>query len=133
VVIPSRTGPTPTAPGTSPSHPTPPTAGTPPQQTGTPSLTLAPVLGPPGTVVAVSGSGFPANTAVPLVWKPGIGTATAFADGTGAFRAQMLVLPRDELGPRLLQAQGFTPSADFLVVPISVEPAGRSVQLLFRR
>ncbi|MEA2564859.1 MAG: hypothetical protein QOD49_36 [Actinomycetota bacterium] len=134
VAIGSGTGPTPTAPpGTSPSHPTPPTAGTPPQQTGTPSLTLAPVLGPPGTVVAVSGSGFPANAAVPLVWKPGIGAATAFADGTGAFHAQMLVLPRDELGHRLLQAQGSTLSAGFLVVPISVEPAGGSVQLLYRR
>jgi hypothetical protein len=86
-------------------------------------------------VVAVSGSGFPANTSVPLVWKPGIGTGTAFTDGTGSFHMQMLVLPKDELGPRLLQAQpaGSGPSAPFLVVPISVEPAGGNVQLLFRR
>jgi hypothetical protein len=80
VVIPSGPGPTPTLPvGTSPSHSTPPIAGTLPPQSGTATLTVAPVLGPPGTVVAVSGSGFPANAAVPLVWKPGIGTATSLS------------------------------------------------------
>jgi hypothetical protein len=134
VTIPSGPGPTaPAPPGTSPLHPAPPTAVTP--QSATPTITVVPVLGPPGTVVAVSGSGFPANTAVPLVWKPGIGTGTAFTDGTGSFHVQMLVLPKDELGPRLLQAQpaGSGPSAPFLVVPISVEPAGGNVQLLFRR
>jgi hypothetical protein len=120
-----------TPPGPSPVPPSPTPA--PPAQPGSPVINLVPAVGPPGTVVAVSGSGFPANTAVPLVWKPGIGTATAFADGHGTFHVQMLVLPRDELGPRRLQAPGFTPFADFLVVPISVEPAGGSVQLLFRR
>jgi PKD repeat protein len=137
VTIPSPPKPTSTAPSSTspavPSSPIPTTGLTPSAQSGTPAITLIPAVGPPGTVVAVSGSGFAANTSVALMWKPGIGTATAFTDGSGAFQAQMLILPKDQLGTRSLQAQGFGASADFLVVPISVEPAGASVQLLFRR
>jgi hypothetical protein len=131
---PSPTSTRPTSPSPTSTRPTSPATGvTPTTQSGSAAIKLVPAVGPPGTVAAVSGSGFPANAIVPLVWQQGIGAVTAFADGQGAFHVQMLVFPRDELGPRLLQAQGFGASADFLVVPISVEPAGGSVQLLFRR
>jgi len=52
--------------------------------------------------VRVTGTGFPANTDVDLVWRPGIGGARARSDGDGAFQATILVLEGDITGPRAL-------------------------------
>ena len=99
----------------------------------TPKIAVSPELGPPGIVVAATGSGFPSDTPVTLVWKPGIGSATVTTDGHGAFKRFILVFERDRLGDRLLQARGFTATTTFLVVPAPVAPpGGHDVQLLFR-
>jgi len=102
----------------------------------TPKITLLPEVGPPGTVVAVNGSGFPANTPVTLDWQPGIGTAAVTTSLTGTFTNRLvLVLPKDELGDRLMVAQTFGATATFLVVPPSISPGGHGgdLQFLFRR
>jgi len=126
VVVPSvPTSPSPTSakPSVTPTGP----------GTLTPKIAVSPELGPPGIVVAATGSGFPSDTPVTLVWKPGIGSATVTTDGHGAFKRFILVFDRDRLGDRLLQAQGFTATATFLVVPAPVAPpGGHDVQLLFR-
>ncbi len=102
----------------------------------TPKITLDPEVGPPGTVVAVSGSGFPANTPVTLGWQPGIGTAAVTTSPTGTFDNRLvLVLPKDRLGDRQMVAQTFGATATFLAVPPSVSPGGHGgdLQFLFRR
>jgi len=91
---------------------------------------------PTSTVVAVNGSGFPANTPVTLDWQPGIGTAAVTTSLTGTFTNRLvLVLPKDELGDRLMVAQTFGATATFLVVPPSISPGGHGgdLQFLFRR
>jgi hypothetical protein len=93
-------------------------------------------VGSPGTVVAVSGSDFPANTPVTLTWQPGIGTAAVTTSPAGTFTNRLvLVLPRDRLGGRLMVAQTFGATATFLVVPPSIAPGGHGAELslLFRR
>ncbi len=70
-------------------------------------LTVEPPIGPPGIVVMATGTGFPPNAPVSLTWSVGI-TATPLApvvsDATGAFTAQVLVMPKDRLGQRSLRA-----------------------------
>ncbi len=46
------------------------------------------------------------SAAVILRWRPGIGQWTVTAGGDGSFRTQVLVLPDDVEGPRLLEAVG---------------------------
>jgi hypothetical protein len=87
-------------------------------------------------VVAVSGSDFPASTPVTLVWQPGIGTAAVTTSPTGTFTNRLvLVLPKDQLGDRLMVAQTFGATATFLVVPPSISPGGHGAELslLYRR
>jgi len=126
-----------TIPGT-PTTPLPSTSPTfkPPPGSPAPKITLLPKVGPPGTVVAVSGAGFPAHTPVALAWQPGIGTAavTTGPDGTYTNRL-VLVLPRDRLGDRLMVAQTFGVTATCLLVPPSIDPGGQGAELtlLFRR
>lgn len=117
-----------TAPGTpvtSPVVTVPPTPGV--------VLTLVPPLGPPGFVAMARGTGFPPGP-VSLAWVQGVGTFTATADATGAFETQVLVFPRDRLGPRLLVATSGTvnASAPFLVVPSTVQPSGKDVAQINR-
>jgi len=99
---------------------------------GIPKLTVVPESGPPGLVVIATGTGFPPNAPVALRWSAGI-TATPLApvvsDGTGSFTAQVLVLPRDRVGPRSLRAIASVPglevdpvSARFLVVTSTAGP-----------
>lgn len=123
---------TPTTPGS-------PTAGTPPPSSSppgfSPKISLLPKVGPPGTVVAVSGSGFPANTPVTLAWQLGIGTAGVTTDAGGTFtNGFVLVFPKDRLGPRQMVARIFNVTATFLVVPSPLAPGAQSlpIQLLFR-
>jgi PKD repeat protein len=108
----------------------------PPPGSPAPKISLLPKVGPPGTVVAVSGSDFPASTPVTLVWQPGIGTAAVTTSPTGTFTNRfVLVLPKDQLGDRLMVAQTFGATATFLVVPPSISPGGHGAELslLYRR
>jgi hypothetical protein len=108
----------------------------PPPGSPAPKIGLLPKVGPPGTVVAVSGSDFPANTPVTLAWQPGIGTAAVTTSPTGTFTNRLvLVLPKDQLGDRLMIAQTFGATATFLVVPPSISPGGHGAELslLYRR
>lgn len=99
---------------------------------GIPKLTVNPKSGPPGLVVIAAGSGFPPNAPIALRWSIGI-TATPLApvvsDATGAFTAQVLILPRDRVGKRSLRAVASVPGlkldpvvATFLVVPSTAGP-----------
>lgn len=74
---------------------------------GRPRLQVEPELGPPGTVVIATGSGFPAFAPVTLSWSVGITAdplVPVVADENGSFVTQVLVLPRDREGDRRLRA-----------------------------
>jgi Tol biopolymer transport system component len=105
-------------------------------------LRLDPPLGPTGTVTIATGAGFPANAPVVLTWSVGI-TPTPlepiFTDATGAFTAQVLVLPRDREGSRTLRALATlsgvpaTPAtAPFLVLPWTAAPPVSGLIQVFR-
>jgi len=87
---------------------------------GIPKLIVEPRSGPPGLVVIATGAGFPPNAPVALRWSVGI-TATPLeptvSDATGAFTAQVLVLPRDRVGGRTLRALTSVPG-------VKVDPVG---------
>lgn len=92
------------------------------------ALTISPKLGPPGFVAQAIGTGFPAGP-VELVWTPGIGRTIATAGPDGAFTTQVLVFPKDRIGPRILVATGAggaSANAPFLVVPPTVQPSSGS-------
>jgi hypothetical protein len=130
---------------TNPSNPTNPTTPTTPTTTGTatttpstPTISLNPTVGPPGTVVEVTGSGFSANTSITLAWQPGIGTTPARTDQSGDLHAWVLVLPHDDLtdllGARKLVVQESPGvSAAFLVEVPPGEPGGGEALVLYRR
>lgn len=113
---------------------------------GTLTLECVPPLGPPGFVTIAVGAGFPPNAPVTLTWRPGIGGTIAVADATGAFRAPVLILHHDVLGPRELVATVGTlggsilargpdsATARFLVVPATLGPP-RAIdpRLVFRQ
>jgi PKD repeat protein len=101
---------------------------------GTPTLILNPGLGPPGTIVTVTGTGFTPNTAVTVAWSVSSGSVVITADAHGDLPPTLLVLlTPDVLGPRFAEASS-TPqaTAPFLVVPGSDEPGGDNASLLFR-
>jgi hypothetical protein len=114
--------------------PLPPTVEIPPPTPGA-SLVLSPRIGPPGFVTMARGAGFPAG-AVTLDWSGGVGRTTTTAGADGTFSVQVLILPRDRLGPRALVATGqagVTAYDGFLVVPASVQPSsGREVAQITR-
>lgn len=103
-----------------------------PVQVLAPRLRLDPAIGPPGFVTAAVGTDFPPGARVRLRWAPGItatpDTVTVGADG--GFRAQVLILRKDRLGPRDLTATRVTGRAfgavradePFLVVPRGLAP-----------
>src|SRR5206468_3314043 len=123
---------------------TPTVDGNPADNTGTaplvvlaPVLTIAPKLGPPGFVAAVTGRNFPPGSRVTLSWNVGISSVpqpiVVRADGT--FTVPILIFHKDRLGPRRLSARpappanGGTPTPafapvgdDFLVVPGVIQP-----------
>ncbi|MFB9352786.1 hypothetical protein ACFFUA_36240 [Streptomyces heliomycini] len=92
-----------------------------------PRIVAVPEIGRPGFVTSVRGEDFPPGAPVRFAWKPGI-TATAAptvprADGT--FIGQLLILAKDQTGPRVITARGpgFSPvKTGFLVVNGSVQP-----------
>jgi hypothetical protein len=93
---------------------------------------IDPEIGPPGTVVVATGTGFPANARVDLRWSAGITPVPlqpVYADAKGTFVAQVLVMPHDRTGRRNLVANASIPGADweppravFLVVAGSGTP-----------
>ncbi|WP_269671476.1 VWA domain-containing protein [Streptomyces pactum] len=99
-----------------------------------PELTLAPQVGPPGSVALARGKDFPPGATVAFTWNPGITAArsTVRVRPDGTFDAQVLVLRKDRLGPRTLHARagGLDPlTKPFLVVQRHLPPpdfAGRS-------
>ncbi|CAM5443717.1 MULTISPECIES: vWA domain-containing protein [Streptomyces] len=72
-----------------------------------PKLTVTPQVATPGDVVMARGEDFPPGRTVALSWNPGITAAQSAVrvgrDGT--FEAQVLVLRKDQLGPRTLRAR----------------------------
>lgn len=92
-----------------------------------PRIIAVPAIGKPGFVTSVRGKDFPPGAPVTLTWKPGI-TATAPATlplGDGTFIAQLLILAKDQTGPRVITAKGpgFSPvKTDFLVVLGTITP-----------
>jgi hypothetical protein len=97
------------------------------------SLTVTPTIARLGFVVIANGTGFPPG-AVTLSWLPGIGLTTATAAADGTFSTQVLVFPKDVIGPRTLVAHGgdVTATAPFLAVAGSVKPSGKDVNEITR-
>ncbi|MFJ6772617.1 hypothetical protein ACIQOV_16890, partial [Kitasatospora sp. NPDC091257] len=94
-----------------------------------PRIVAVPPIGKPGFVTSVRGVDFPPGAPVRFTWKPGI-TAEAAPTrpkGDGTFAGQLLILPKDETGPRTITAEGpgFSPvTCPFLVVEGSIGPPG---------
>lgn len=98
------------------------------------ALVLKPTVGPPGTVVMVTGNGFPAGAAVKLVWSDGIKlvAATIIVGASQGFTTEVLIFPHDQLGRRQMSAAPDLTvttapifniaTADFLVVPGTEQP-----------
>ncbi|MFE3555601.1 hypothetical protein ACFXKW_12145 [Streptomyces sp. NPDC059193] len=92
-----------------------------------PRIVAVPPIGKPGFVTSVRGEDFPPGAPVRFAWKPGITAAAAptvpLPDGT--FTGQLLILAKDQTGPRTITASGpgFSPvQTDFLVVSGTVQP-----------
>jgi len=131
---PTTTHTTTTKPTTTTTHPTTTTTKPGQHKPGTPALILNPGLGPPGTIVTVTGTGFAPNTPVTVAWSVSSGSVVITADAHGNLPPRQLVLlTPDVLGPRFAEASS-TPqaTAPFLVVPGSDEPGGDDASLLFR-
>jgi hypothetical protein len=92
-----------------------------------PRIVAVPAIGRPGFVTSVRGKDFPPGVPVRFTWNPGI-TATAaptVPKPDGTFIGQLLILAKDQTGPRTITAKGpgFSPvKTDFLVVSGSVQP-----------
>jgi len=98
-----------------------------------PKIVAVPPIGKPGFVTSVRGTDFPPGVPVTFTWTPGITAAAAptvpLANGT--FIGQLLILPKDETGPRVITASGtgFSPvSTPFLVVLGTLGPPGLVVR-----
>ncbi|MFB8176957.1 TolB family protein [Streptomyces sp. NPDC055966] len=92
-----------------------------------PKIVAVPPIGKPGFVTSVRGKDFPPGVPVRFTWKPGITAAAAptVPKPDGTFIGQLLILTKDQTGPRVITASGpgFSPvTTDFLVVNGSVQP-----------
>jgi len=92
-----------------------------------PKLTVTPAVARPGDVVVARGTDFPPGTAVLLSWSRGITAVSAavLVAPDGTFETQVVILPKDLLGPRDLRARptGYDPlHQPVLVVQQSVQP-----------
>ncbi|MFJ8603066.1 HYR domain-containing protein [Streptomyces shenzhenensis] len=101
-----------------------------------PKLTVTPTVARPGDVVLARGEDFPPGRTIALTWSRGITAAqsTVRVGRDGAFEAQVPVLRKDQLGPRVLRARVpaldrlHRPEEDVLIVQRSLQPpdfAGR--------
>ncbi|NED85859.1 hypothetical protein G3I76_37960 [Streptomyces sp. SID11233] len=94
-----------------------------------PRIVAVPPIGKPGFVTSVRGKDFPPGAPVRFTWKPGITAAAAptVPQPDGTFIGQLLILAKDETGPRVITARGPGFSAvktDFLVVIGNWQPPG---------
>ncbi|GAA1879299.1 hypothetical protein GCM10009753_03160 [Streptantibioticus ferralitis] len=94
-----------------------------------PRIVAVPPIGKPGFVTSVRGKDFPPGVPVRFTWKPGITAAAAptVPADDGTFAGQLLILAKDETGPRVITASGpgFSPvTTPFLVVTGSIGPPG---------
>ncbi|MFI9273061.1 hypothetical protein ACIGXM_20370 [Kitasatospora sp. NPDC052896] len=94
-----------------------------------PRIVAVPPIGKPGFVTSVRGVDFPPGVPVRFTWQPGITAAAAptYPRADGTFAGQLLILPKDETGPRTITASGpgFSPvTCPFLVVEGSIGPPG---------
>ena len=92
-----------------------------------PRIVAVPAIGKPGFVTSVRGKDFPPGVPVRFTWNPGITAAAAptVPKPDGTFIGQLLILAKDQTGPRTITAKGpgFSPvKTDFLVVSGSVQP-----------
>ncbi|MER5203226.1 hypothetical protein [Streptomyces sp. NPDC002825] len=92
-----------------------------------PKIVAVPPIGKPGFVTSVRGKDFPPGVPVKFTWKPGITAAAAptVPRRDGTFIGQLLILTKDQTGPRIITASGpgFSPvTTDFLVVSGTVQP-----------
>ncbi|MGI5440815.1 HYR domain-containing protein [Streptomyces shenzhenensis] len=101
-----------------------------------PKLTVTPTVARPGDVVLARGEDFPPGRTIALTWSRGITAAQSpvRVGRDGAFEAQVPVLRKDQLGPRVLRARVpaldrlHRPQEDVLIVQRSLQPpdfAGR--------
>ena len=76
-------------------------------------------------VTEAIGTGFTPGQSLVLRWQPGLGVARPVVGADGTFRVQVLILPNDRPGARLLLVDG-EPSvtAPFLVVNGTAMPGG---------
>lgn len=99
-----------------------------------PKLAVNPTVGPPGTIVTVTGKGFPPNKAITIHWSVSTGSIVVTTDPHGNLGpTQLPILIPDVLGSRFAVASS-TPAAKaaFLVVPGTAEPGGSQGIYLFR-
>lgn len=92
-----------------------------------PRIVAVPPIGEPGFVTSVRGVDFPPGAPVRLAWSPGVTAAAAatIPRADGGFTAQLLILAKDQTGPRTITATGpgFSPATTlFLVVAGSIGP-----------
>ncbi|WP_327700190.1 hypothetical protein [Streptomyces sp. NBC_00459] len=92
-----------------------------------PRIVAVPNVGKPGFVTSVRGKDFPPGAPVRFTWNPGITAAAAptVPKRDGTFIGQLLILAKDQTGPRVITARGpgFSPvKTDFLVVSGTVQP-----------
>ncbi|MEU9232213.1 hypothetical protein [Streptomyces subrutilus] len=92
-----------------------------------PRIVAVPPIGKPGFVTSVRGEDFPPGAPVRFTWQPGITAAAAptVPRRDGTFTGQLLILAKDQTGPRTITASGpgFSPvQTDFLVVSGTVQP-----------
>ncbi|HET6357760.1 hypothetical protein [Streptomyces sp.] len=92
-----------------------------------PRIVAVPKIGKPGFVTSVRGRDFPPGAPVRFTWKPGITAAAAptIPGPDGSFIGQLLILAKDQTGPRVITAKGpgFSPvTTGFLVVSGSIQP-----------
>ncbi|MCW2641498.1 MAG: TolB-related protein, partial [Dactylosporangium sp.] len=96
-----------------------------------PAVVTDPPIGPPGFVTQVRGINFPPGATVRLTWQPGITATpdTVVVNPDGTFARQQLVMRKDALGGRRLQATWVrdghrfgSVGTDFLVVPGALQP-----------
>ncbi|MEU1279387.1 hypothetical protein [Streptomyces sp. NPDC005805] len=98
-----------------------------------PRIVAVPPIGKPGFVTSVRGKDFPPGVPVRFRWKPGITAAAAptVPGPDGTFIGQLLILPKDQTGPRTITARGpgFSPvETDFLVVSGTIQPPDEVVR-----
>ncbi|MEA2461857.1 MAG: hypothetical protein QOH90_2034 [Actinomycetota bacterium] len=90
-----------------------------------PHLSFGSSVATPGSVVEVTGRGFPKGKKLLLDWNVGAGSLRTKANARGRFKVGMLVFPNDLLGPRRLVVTGRRfekMRVKFLVVPGTAAP-----------